>query len=261
MLDQLRELPPIRALRKRRYDRWWERRGEGYCRGIFDSFAEAAAAAPAVRPLGYDNAGAAGMYRERMRTVYAMDFPVLYWITRLYPGGMDRLFDFGGHVGLCWYAWRRHLEGRAVRRWTVLDVPAVVREGEALARQEGAAGLDFTTAFADASGADLLLANGALQYVDASMGTMLAGLAARPRHVIVNKLPTHASRRYVTLQHIGTAICPYRIAHAEEVPQAMAEAGYVELDRWTNPDLLCNLPFEPSAHPITYRGYCFARRE
>ena len=257
MLDQLRELAPIRALRRYRFDRRFVRHGDGFCRGVFESFAAAVATAPAARPVGYDHGDAAGMYRDRMSRVYAMDYPVLFWLTRLYPTGMSRLFDYGGHVGVCHYAWRRHLESCPIARWTVLDLPTVVQEGAALARTRGERSLEFTSEFATASGADVLLANGSLQYVEDSFARLVSTLASPPRHVIVNKLPTHAGRAFVTLQHIGVAYCPYRIHQVEDVPRSMAAIGYREVDRWENPDLSCRLPFHPEAHPITYRGYCF----
>jgi len=65
-------LPGIRqgleALFERRFAR--ETPETNLYRGIFPTFAEAQASAPHTRPVGYDNAGAAELYRERTRRVY-----------------------------------------------------------------------------------------------------------------------------------------------------------------------------------------------
>ena len=141
------------------------------------------------------------------------------------------------------------------------DVPAVVESGAALAAEEGAADrLRFTTAFADASGADVLLAAGSLQYVETPLAELLGGLASPPAHILINKTPTHATREFVTLQNIGLAFCPYRIHRRDALPASLQAIGYELVDSWENADLRCEVPFHPDAGPIVYVGHYFRRQ-
>ena len=82
-------LPGIRqgleALFERRFAR--ETPETNLYRGIFPTFAEAQASAPHTRPVGYDNAGAAELYRERTRRVYPADYPAMFWLSRLFEEG------------------------------------------------------------------------------------------------------------------------------------------------------------------------------
>ena len=82
-------------------------------RGIFPTFAQAQASAPHTRPVGYDNAGAADLYRERTRRVYPSDYPAMFWLDRLFQEGATSVFDIGGHIGIGYYAYQRY---RNIRR-------------------------------------------------------------------------------------------------------------------------------------------------
>lgn len=248
---------PIRRALERRYlRRFRTERGAGCWAGVFGSFAEAAAAAPRQLPLGYDQPAAATLYDDRPTRASAKDYPVLFWLQRIL-GPSSSVFDFGGHVGVSYYVYRQYLERDSPLDWTVCDVPAVVEAGEIRARARGESELRFTTRFEDCSGAHVLLASGSLQYVEPSLSTLLSGLPVRPRHVLINKLPTHSDREFVTLQSLGVAYCPYRISARDALPASLASLGYEEVDSWENPEARTRLPFHPEASPITWRGHYF----
>jgi putative methyltransferase (TIGR04325 family) len=257
---RLLETPVVRAVRRRRYDALFARStGGGAFRGAFSSFAEAARSAPGAAPLGYDVQAAGEMYRDRMDRVFPSDYPVLFWfrdILRTSPA-LAQVMDLGGHVGITYYAYRRYLAFPAGLHWTVCDVPAVTAAGEALAREEGVDALRFVTSLPPTASPDVLLASGSLQYIEPPLPDMLRSLSRPPRHLLVNKLPTHAHREFVTLQNIGITYCPYRISRRDALPAALAPLGYRLVDTWENPDLQCHVPFEADAGPVTYAGYYF----
>lgn len=260
-LARLLDLAPVRALRRARFNaRFATPSGGGACRGRFTSFAEALRSAPPSRAIGYDSAPAAGMYRDRLDHVFAADYPLLYWMQRV-GRSTDQLIDFGGHVGVSHYAFGRYLGASMPARWTVCDVPAVVAAGTTLARERGARALAFVSQLAEAGAADVFLAAGSLQYLEPDCAALLGELPTLPRVVLVNKLPTHPTHSFVTLQHIGVGYCPYRITARSALAALLLPLGYALQDEWTNPDLTCIVPFEDDAGPITYRGYCFTRAE
>lgn len=253
--------PLLRAAFKWRYDRQFESpEGTGACRGVFSTFAEAGASAPRQAPVGYDVAPAAQMYRDRLARLFPSDYPPLFWLREFLPR-VSHVVDLGGHVGVSYYSYRRHLALPASLRWTVCDVPAVAEAGRALAATEGASALRFVSELREAGACEVLFANGSLQYIEPPLTTLLRSLPSLPRHVLVNKTPTHATRSFVTLQNIGVTYCPYRIAARDELPAALAPLGYRLVDTWENADLRCEVPFEHDAGPVTYVGYALTRDE
>ncbi len=218
---RLRRLPPVRALLKSRFERNFPTaRGFSSLCGSYASFADAARAVPPDVTLGYDHEASAGLYQDRLDAIRPKDYPALFWLARAMPEAR-RVVDLGGHVGLVFYAYRRYLDYPPGLRWTVFDVPAVVREGEALARRRGEGGIDFTTRVEDAAGADVLLAAGSLQYIERPFADVIGALAVKPPHVVVNDMPTHPDRQIITLQNIGVSICPYRIVARDALPAAL----------------------------------------
>jgi putative methyltransferase (TIGR04325 family) len=217
------------------------------------------ASAPESKPLGYDNPGPAAMYRNRTDMISLSDYPILLWMTRALPGS-QRLFDLGGHVGLRYYSIGSRLDLPEDLVWQVMDVPAVVEAGRALAREKGATRLVFTETREDVDGADILYATGSLQYLERPVHEMLAPLSARPRHVLINQTPMQDGPAYYTLQSIGTAFCPYRIEDRPGLVAGMAALGYEQLDAWRCPDKNCAIPFHPEQSIRGYEGMAFRLR-
>jgi putative methyltransferase (TIGR04325 family) len=255
-INRLRTLPGVLQWRKCRFDRRFESGREvGNCRGLFNSYRSAAGAAPPTRPLGYDNAAAAAMYRERLDRIYPSDYPMMLWLQRAFDDGVRRVLDLGGHVGIAFYAYQKFLPFPDEVHWTVSDVPAVVRAGRALARERAPSGhLHFTEDFSEAASADLLFTSGCLQYLPETLGERLAALPQRPRWLLVNLLPLHEEWAYWTLQSIGTAYCPYRIQHAATFFGELEALGYRVIDRWDNLEKRCWIAFEPEHSLDRYCG-------
>lgn len=247
------------AWRRRRYEREFAQNRDGNLfRGVFATFEEAAASAPGTRPLGYDNPASAAMYLDRTRRVHSTDYPVMFWLARLFGEGRARLYELGGHIGVSYYAYRRYLPYPAALRWTVHDVPAVVAQGRRLAAERDAARqLAFSERFEEASGSDVFLAQGSVQYLPDLLAQRLAALPARPAHVILNLTPLHERESYFTLQSIGTAFCPYRVTSIGEFLRGFERLGYALADQWENPEKRCEIPFHAGHSLDRYYGFHF----
>jgi putative methyltransferase (TIGR04325 family) len=260
IVEVAKQLPVAGTMLRRRYEQAFRSAdGLNLWYGVYPTFAAAVAAAPDRVPVGYDQPSTANLYDEaRFQTVSAQDYPVLFWLERECRAS-SRLFDFGGHVGMLYHAYRRYLSPDRMPSWTVCDVPAVVREGAARAEAAGETSLRFTTSFGDADAADVLLVSGALQYIETPLVTMIGALETRPPCVLLNKLPT-AAREQITLQNIGVAYCPYRIAARGDLPGMLSDAGYEQVDEWENPgEHRTRLPYS-DAGPVTWVGACYRLR-
>lgn len=260
VLAHVERFAPARALLRRRYERRFHTpHGAGSLCGVYASFADAARATPASAPLGYDHGAPAALYRDRLARIAAKDYPALFWLREALPEART-VFDLGGHVGVSFYGYRRYLDYPPGLRWVVCDVPAVAREGEALAQARGEASIAFTSDPREATGVDVLLASGALQYIEQPLHDLLAALPTPPRHVVVNQTPTHPGREFFTVQHIGVAYCPYRVAAEDAIPAGLAPLGYTLVDQWNDPSRRTAVPYETGASEIAYTGY-YLRRE
>ena len=126
-LDRLADLPPLGQLRRQRAEAAFANNTDANLfRGVYPSFDAAQASAPPTRPLGYDNADAAGMYLERIKRIYPSDYPVIFWLQKLFAQAQSSVFDLGGHIGIGYYGYQRYLDYPPGLRWTVSDVPAVM---------------------------------------------------------------------------------------------------------------------------------------
>jgi putative methyltransferase (TIGR04325 family) len=252
LLAAIKDLPLVRSLRKARFARNFGRAsGIGTYRGVYPTFAAARDAAPPSLPVGFDGDGPAAMYDERQEQIYSSDYPVLFWLRPLIDAGASVL-DFGGHVGIAYYAYRRYL-ALGSGRWTVYDVPAVVRRGRVLAANRGV-NLAFSDAVETAGASEVLLAAGSLQFVEEEIEAVIGRMTSKPKHVIVNKMPMTDDEAYVTLQSIGSAVCPYKVANRVSFLAPLEALGYEVVDRWKNLDLSCSVAFEQGRTVSAYTG-------
>lgn len=255
------QLPGVDRLARPVYRQMFKRPSYGNrYYGIYDSYEDARAAAPATLPTTYDTDAAARMYRRQLEAIHLYDYPAIHWLSRLFAGGCRTVFDLGGHIGLAYYAYRRHLDYPDRLRWTVHDVASVTAAGRAWAEEHDASRrLAFTDVPDDAGGADILFTSGALQYLDYSLPELLARLDAPPPHVLVNVVPMHAGRSYFTLQNFNVAICPYRVASLPGFVGEMEALGYTAVDRWEVEHRTVQVPFAPEFDVDAYYGFYFSR--
>lgn len=257
------QLPGLRRVAEPIYRRMFQRpyQPEAQYYGIYDSYAEALSDAPPTLPTSYDVEASGRMYRNHLDQIKVSDYPVLHWLSRLLATGSREVFDLGGHIGLSYYGFRRYLDYPADLHWLVHDVPAVVSAGREWAvSHDPERRLAFTDSRHDADGASILFTSGALQYLDYTLAELLQQLERPPTHVLVNIVPMHPSRGYFTLQNIGFAICPYRIAAVPEFVAGMQALGYTIVDRWQSFERHLEVPFAAECDIDSYHGFYFRRQ-
>lgn len=261
LVDRLADAPGVRRLLASRYERRFASNSdENLFRGVFDTFERAAASAPASRPIGYDHPEPAAMYRQRMKELYATDYPILFWLGQLFQTGGHKLFELGGHVGVSYYSYQKVLPFPSDLQWTVHDVPTVMERGRALASNVDSLGkLRFAPEFSAAADADIFVAMGVLQYLPETIAERLGSLPRLPPALLINLTPLHHEAAYFTLQSIGTAFCPYRIDREDAFVASVEQLGYRLRDAWINPEKSCVIPFHANRSLHYYRGYCFLR--
>jgi putative methyltransferase (TIGR04325 family) len=106
-------------------------------------------------------------------------------------------------------------------------VPAVAQAGRALSAEKGSSGrLSFTTDVAKAGGATVFLASGSIQYLDPGfLWKALASLEPMPRHLLLNKLPVHAKRDFVTVQDTQRSFHPYSVVSRSTLVRELERLG------------------------------------
>ena len=257
LIDRLRRLPFIRHLRQSFEDQRFARASgcQRLFHGVYESFAQAAAAAPKTKPLHYDDQ--AFGYQQSHRSVLASDYPVIFWLGRLLAS-CSTLVDFGGNVGMAYYAYQKYLSYPPHISWLVYDLPEIVAAGRSVRQSEGAPlALSFTDKIADIDGSDVFLAAGSLQYIPDSLPELFGKLQNRPKHLLINKLPICECASFVTLQSTGTGFSPYQVTNRHELLRQLSQLGYSVDDTWQNPDLKLHIPGQPEHSLDSFSGmYC-----
>ena len=140
----------------------------------------------------------------------------MFWLAPLLSSPV-KLFDFGGHCGTHFYAYAPYIDYSPELQWVVCDVPEIMQYGKQIAAEQGKKQLTFAEGFADADGADVLLAAGSLQYVESpNFSVSLASLKSLPRHLVLNKLPLYDGPTFVTLQNGGVAFHPMYVFNRKD---------------------------------------------
>jgi putative methyltransferase (TIGR04325 family) len=243
-------------LREKYFERlFWERPPSW--KGIYPSFADAAAAPHRRKLAGYDHAEIALRQEAKLERFNPADYPVLFWLEKLLPR-TRAVFDLGGNLGLAWYAYRRYLTFPAELRWTVCEVPAIAAAGRELAAKKNAAQLFFTDRREEAQGADIYFSCGALQYLEEPLGEMLAKLGDPPRHLLINRVPLTDGATFVTLQNNGDWLSPYRVENRDEFIRGVESLGYELADSWKIARRLEVLG-SPQHRAENFHGMCFRR--
>ncbi len=223
--------------------------------GVYHSVSEARLHIPAGRKIGYDHEESADLYPWLMDYTKISDFAVLFYFNKLLRPGM-RIFDFGGNIGVLYYSLQKHWKLPKGVTWTVCDVPAVVKAGRARAAQHDTPGLEFTSDFREAAGADVLLTSGTLQCVEGDFAPMLESLgSAKPQHVLINRVPMWNRPELVSLQDLGPVVYPYRVFERSRFLDSLETAGYTVEDKWDCPEKSISIRFHPWIRINGFDGY------
>lgn len=227
-------------------------------RGVYASFAEAVAAAPRTKPTGYDSAGAGNWYQDKLTGVQLEDYPVLFWLERAFADSRT-VFEIGGHVGVAYYGFSKLVRYPDGHQWTILDVPSVADAGRKLAASRGVTNLHFASDASGGDGAEIVLAAGALQYLERGLADILSGWKQKPKHILINVTPVYDGPAFVTVQNVSSAYCAYRIFNRQELIDGLDAIGYSLVDSWSKPRPL-RVPGRPDRSFDRYSGFYFRRR-
>lgn len=254
-----RQLIP-QSLNTARYERYFfqSRRWENLHLGVFESFQAArdyAARRNAVAAFDLDHEA---WLEERVR-LKPHDYPMMFWLERTFEHGM-RVVDLGGSVGVSCYAFRPFMRFPEGLQWQVCELERVVALGRRIAQERGESALSFTSDLACLEGATVLFTAGALQYIEAPLAQLLAGLTHPPPHLLINRIPlTRRRSSFVTLQNGGAGVQAYRISNAREFVEDLGRLGYREVDHWKCLESSAPIPLHPDLSLSSFDGFHFIR--
>lgn len=221
------------------------------------NYQAALSTAPDTKETGYDHSEPAKMYKDRLVQIYPSDYPVIFWLEKIFNAGASSLIDFGGHVGVAYYAYQKYISYPDNLDWLVCDVDEVTQEGRRVATRKDSSGLAFTTDINDGDGKNVFFASGSLQYMENSLAEMLQVYKNLPQHLLINLLPVHDDKEFFTLQNIGFSFCSYHVFKADKFVSALQDLGYQLADRWGNPEKACSIPFYERESLDHYNGFYF----
>jgi len=244
-------LSTLRDLYTARYFHNPENGGPRY-RGVYQSYDAAAAALPKGKLHGFNDESTSGYFEKYLSAFNSGDYPILFWMRQELRAD-STVFDFGGGLGQCFYAYQGLMQFPEGMQWRVCDVEALIKRGGSLAQERKVGNLHFTTDRQEASGATFFLTNGTLQYVPEDLSEMLAKLQELPQHVLVNRVPMYEGKSYYTIQSSAHSFSPYKIFNQQKFTDQVNSLGYELISEWKLPRSL-HVQFHPELFISNYRG-------
>jgi putative methyltransferase (TIGR04325 family) len=260
---------------KKKYDQKFATDCYGCFRGIFNSFEEAIESAPQTKTIGYNNPDLANEYKQNFgheigapQTAKSYDYPVMFWLKTIIENFDDvnkdiKVFDFGGNVGTHFYTYQKYLHYPVNLAWEICDFPEIIKAGRELADQKlievNNQNLRFTSDFNQASGKDIFIASGSIQYVQ-DISDSISNLSVKPQHLLINRIPLHDRYQFVTLQNGGQVFYPQYVFNKTNFIDTLQNIGYELADSWENPGDNCIIPFHMEYTMYNYHGLYFKSR-
>ena len=228
----------------------------GACRGIYSTYREAEIACESSGHAGFNPhlfhapqiVGEPILLRDR-------DYPILLWLASCLNEGTE-ILNLGGNAGFEYFTYRQFLHYPPGLRWLVWELPYAVKFGEHLAHTLDAPGLAFTTRLEDGSGADILLACGALQYFEQDLATCLKRLRTLPPRLLINRVALYEGETFYTVQSTFGSVVPYRIQNRQELIDSLIDLGYHLFDCWYDEREIV-IPFHPARRVHVFYGFYF----
>ena len=229
----------------------------GCSRGVFETFEQAMSAAPRTKNTGWDTSDLAKEFYQKplYRSIRSFDYPILFWLSKLLRENQS-VFDFGGSYGIHFFAYDKHLGYPSGLRWVVCDLPEITRLGQEKAKKEGRSEISFTNDLCEASGKDIFISSGSIQYADSFFETF-SQIPSLPPHLLINRVPLYPGKTFVTLQNCGRTFCAEYIFNEEQFISSFVRLGYVLVDRWVDLEDACLVPFHPKKSIGSYSGLYF----
>jgi len=222
-----------RAIRLHRHEKYFKSTA-GYAahRGVYKTFSEASASAPANRNVGDHSIE----YLDRIARVFPYDYPVLYWM-HTFIDTITTVLDIGGNIGVHFWAYKAYLTYPSTFRWQVIEVPDVVALGVARSSELGDSRLAFSSSFLSIKRPDFVLAAGSVQYIESPrFADIISRFDVKPRYLIINKIPLYDGEEFVTLQNGGSSYHPYRVFNRRDFIDSIVTIGYILRDSWIIPE-------------------------
>ncbi|MBW4605135.1 MAG: methyltransferase, TIGR04325 family [Calothrix sp. FI2-JRJ7] len=227
--------------------------------GVFNTFDEAIQAAPKVKSFGYNNEELAQEYQQMLednnwenqgRSIFLYDYPMLFWLSSIINQGNTNIFDFGGNVGVHYYSYTKYLSNTTLK-WTVCDLPEIIKAGKRIVEKRAIKDLEFTSEFADIKSKDIMIAAGVIQYIE-NLAKKLS-TTYKPQHLLINRVPLYDGEQFVTLQNGGKVFYPQYIFNKTEFIDGLINIGYELIDIWEGTGS-CIIPFHPDKSVYSYSG-------
>jgi putative methyltransferase (TIGR04325 family) len=197
-----------------------------------------------------------GMYSRARPSDYA----ALFYIRPILPG-IKRIFDLGGNAGNLFYSYSNYLSWPEGLTWQVLDLPANMAAGEAIAKERGAHRLQFTGDWKSADGADLLIISGSLHYLHEPLSEMLGELTVKPAYILINRTPMTDGAPVATIQDLGIFRIACMIHNKGQVIRDLERLDYVVVDEWKAAELSLEIPGYPEYRVPAYTGMFLRRKD
>jgi putative methyltransferase (TIGR04325 family) len=197
-----------------------------------------------------------GMYSRARPSDYA----ALFYIRPILPG-IAKIFDLGGNAGNLFYSYSNYLSWPNGLTWQVLDLPANMAAGEAIAKERGAHQLRFTGEWKDADGAGLLIVSGSLHYLHRPLAEMIGELKERPSYILINRTPMTDGAPVATIQDLGIFRIACMVHNKAQVIRELEQLDYVVVDEWKAAELSLEIPGYPEQSVSAYSGMFLRRRD
>ena len=227
----------------------------GYHR-VFNSLSEAVAAARPYAEGGHENAEHSKLHMSLAEVPRPSDYAALFHMRGLILDGA-KIFDFGGSIGNLFYLYDRYLNLPPDCIWLVFELPAWVELGQNVATKRDENRLRFTRKWEDATGAELLIASGSLQYFDTPLSQMVSELPEKPSHILINRTPLIDGPTKATVQDGGTHRVGCVLYNRTEFVTAFEAIGYEVVDSWKAWELSLKVVGKPEYSALPYSGFFF----
>jgi len=248
----------------------WKKRYGAFC-GVFNSFEEAYA--KILKPLkgkGFSEENVLRRYIDYFNDfvlnnfkIAEYEYPIFLWLYKIMISDLNRhffIFDFGGGLGRHYYSFK-YFSGLNNFFYVVCELEDIVK----IAKNQEILPLEkpeFTTDFSRATGCDIFIAIGSIQYWNMFFPSF-SSLESKPKHVLIGRLPVnnYPKNTIVTLQNIGGGIVPHYVFNENFFKSEFMKLGYELIDEW--PDRLdkCIIPFHRDKSANYYKGFYFKLKE
>lgn len=198
--------------------------------------------------------------KERIK-LSSHDYPPLFWISKLIAQNKLRsIIDFGGSVGVSYYAFKDYIEIPADLSWTVCELPEAAEMGAKIAKEKGESQLSFVSDPTVISGASIFYAAGVLHYLDKTLAQLLVENNANPDYLIINKLPLSSRESFVAIEGGGNGFYPCRIQCVSSFIREMRSIGYDVIDRWKCLEHRMDVILRPDLSFPHYQGFVLVKK-